>query len=106
MTEPNITCPACKTEIKLAESLAAPLIESIRRQYEAQLAQKESEVSKREAAIKEQQASIAKAQESIDEQVNAKIKNGARKYCRRGGKEGPRSLMPGRNRCRCRSHDI
>lgn len=33
MTEPTITCPNCKTEIKLTESLAAPLIESIRRGY-------------------------------------------------------------------------
>ncbi len=30
MTEPTITCPNCKTEIKLTESLAAPLIESTR----------------------------------------------------------------------------
>ena len=28
MTEPTITCPKCKTEIKLTESLAAPLIEA------------------------------------------------------------------------------
>ena len=26
MAEPTITCPNCKTEIKLTESLAAPLI--------------------------------------------------------------------------------
>lgn len=30
MTEPTIVCPNCKTEIKLTESLAAPLIESTR----------------------------------------------------------------------------
>ena len=30
MTEPTITCPKCKTEIKLTESLVAPLIESTR----------------------------------------------------------------------------
>lgn len=34
MTEPTITCPKCKTEIKLTESLAAPFIESIRREFE------------------------------------------------------------------------
>lgn len=28
MTEPNITCPHCKTKIKLTELLAVPLIES------------------------------------------------------------------------------
>jgi len=74
MNEPTITCPNCKTEIKLTESLAAPLIESTRRQYEQQIAQKEVEVSKRETAIKTQQQALAKAQESIDEQVAAKVK--------------------------------
>ncbi|MHB8389758.1 MAG: HepT-like ribonuclease domain-containing protein [Acidobacteriaceae bacterium] len=33
VTEPTITCPNCKTEIKLTESLAAPLIESTRKQF-------------------------------------------------------------------------
>jgi len=43
MTEPTITCPNCKSEIKLTESLAAPLIiESTRKQYEQQLARKDS----------------------------------------------------------------
>ena len=38
MTEPTITCPKCKEEIKLTESLAAPLIESTRREFEERLA--------------------------------------------------------------------
>jgi len=48
MTEPTITCPKCKTEIKLTESLAAPLIESTRQQFEQQLAQKDSDIAQRE----------------------------------------------------------
>lgn len=44
MTEPTIICPNCKTEIKLTESLAAPLIEATRRQFEQQLAQKDNDV--------------------------------------------------------------
>ncbi|RIK66928.1 MAG: DUF2130 domain-containing protein [Planctomycetota bacterium] len=74
MTEPTIVCPSCKTEIKLTESLAAPLIESTRRQYEQRIAEKDADIRKREAAVKEQQAALAKAQESIDEQVTAKLK--------------------------------
>lgn len=38
MTEPIITCPNCKTEIKLTESLAAPLVEAQRQEYERRLA--------------------------------------------------------------------
>ncbi len=75
MSEPIIFCPSCKTEIKLTESLAAPLIESTRRQYEQKFTQIEAEVAKREATIKEQQDAIAKAQEGIDEQVAAKLKS-------------------------------
>lgn len=28
MTEPTINCPPCKTQIKLTESLAAPVLEA------------------------------------------------------------------------------
>jgi len=74
MNEPIIVCPNCKTEIKLTESLAAPLIETTRKQYEQRIAQKDADVAEREAAIRRQQADLAKAQESIDEQVAAKLK--------------------------------
>jgi hypothetical protein len=73
MTEPTLTCPTCRTEIKLTESLAAPLIEDTRRQYEDQLARKEAEVAGRETAIRDQQAQIAAARETIDAQVAAKV---------------------------------
>lgn len=74
MSEPTITCPKCSTEIKLTESLAAPLIASTRRQYEQQIAQKEAEVGKRETAVREQQAAVAKAQAGVDEQVASKLR--------------------------------
>ena len=45
MTEPTITCPSCKAEIKLNESLAAPLIEATRKQFEQKLAQKGSDIA-------------------------------------------------------------
>lgn len=74
MTEPTIVCPSCKTEIKLTESLAAPLIETTRKQYEQQIAQKDLDIRKREAAVREQQAALSRAQESIDDQVAAKLR--------------------------------
>jgi len=74
MPEPTITCPNCRQEIKLTESLAAPLIEATKRQFEQRLAQQEAQVGQREAALREQQAAVAKARESIDEQVAAKLK--------------------------------
>jgi len=73
MTKPTLTCPTCRTEIKLTESLAAPLIADTRRRFEDQLARKEAEVAGREAAIRQQQAQIAAAKDSIDDQVAAKV---------------------------------
>lgn len=74
MNEPTITCPTCKTEIKLTESLAAPLLAATRLQYEQKMAAKEGEVSQREAAIREREASLAKAKASIDEQISVRVK--------------------------------
>ena len=73
MTEPTLTCPTCRTEIKLTESLAAPLIANTRKHYEAQLACQEAEVAGREAAIRDQQEQIALARQDIDAQVAAKL---------------------------------
>ena len=73
MTEPTLTCPSCRTQIKLTESLAAPLIEVTRKRYEDQLARKEAEVAGREAAIRDQQAQIAAARDAIDAAVAAKV---------------------------------
>ena len=74
MTEPTITCPSCKTEIKLTESLAAPLIETTRRDYEQRIAQKEAESAKKEVGLQEREAALKKSRETLDEQVVAKLK--------------------------------
>src|SRR5271155_734333 len=73
MTEPTLTCPNCRTEIKLTESLAAPLIADTRKRYEDQLARMEAEVATREAAIREQQKQITAARETIEAEVAAKL---------------------------------
>jgi hypothetical protein len=73
MTDPTLTCPTCRTEIKLTESLAAPLIADTRKRYEDQLARKEAEVAGRETAIREQQEQIASARQSIEAEVAAKL---------------------------------
>jgi hypothetical protein len=74
MTEPIISCPKCKTEIKLTESLAAPLIESTRREFEKQLAQKDADIAKRETLLRDREESLSKAKETIDVQVAEKLK--------------------------------
>lgn len=73
MSEPTIICPSCKTEIKLTESLAAPLIKSTRRDYEKRLALKDTDIAKKEAALREREEAIAKAKQAIDDQVATKL---------------------------------
>src|SRR6266568_3947312 len=73
MAEPTVVCPQCKTEIKLTESLAAPLLESVRRDYEQRLTQKDAEVARHEKALQEREATLQKAKESLDEEVAAKL---------------------------------
>jgi len=73
MAEPTIVCPQCKTEIKLTESLAAPLLESVRRDYEQRLMQKDADVDKREKILHEREAVLQKQKETLDEQVAKKI---------------------------------
>jgi hypothetical protein len=73
MAEPTVVCPQCKTEIKLTESLAAPLLESIRRDYEQRLTQKDTDIAKREKTLHEREAVLQKQKESMDEQVAQKM---------------------------------
>jgi len=69
MTEPTITCPNCKTEIRLTESLAAPLIAATRKQFEQQLSQKDEEIAKREQGIRDKEKQVAEAKRNLDTQV-------------------------------------
>ena len=73
MTDPQILCPNCSTEIKLTESLAAPMIAASRKQFEAQLAAKEADFGRREARLRQTQDDLAKARETLDEQVATRI---------------------------------
>ncbi|MCL2625725.1 MAG: DUF2130 domain-containing protein [Cystobacterineae bacterium] len=74
MTEPKLVCPNCKTEIRLTESLAAPLVAATRQQFEAKLAKQEKDILLREENILEKEKQIAKAKHSIEEQVLSRLK--------------------------------
>jgi hypothetical protein len=73
MIDPQIVCPKCRTEIKLTESLAEPLVAEARRQFEQQLAKKEVEFGEREAKLRDAQDELAQATEALDKKVTAKL---------------------------------
>lgn len=73
MIEPIIVCLNCKTEIKLTESLAAPLLEATRRQFEQQLAQKDNDIAQREQAMRDKEKLLLDAKAKLDEQVADRV---------------------------------
>ena len=74
MAEPTIICPKCKNEIKLNESLAAPLIEATRQEYEKRLSQKDLDIASREKSVRDGEAALSKAKEDLENQVEERLK--------------------------------
>lgn len=74
MTEPTIVCPKCKSEIKLTESLAAPLIESVRRDFENRLAQKDLDLAGREKSMREREEALSQAKDALENKVAERVR--------------------------------
>ncbi len=73
IAEPTINCPQCGAVIKLTDSLAAPMIEAVKRDYEARLSEKNAEVIAREKSLKDREQELQRQKESIDEQVASRL---------------------------------
>ena len=73
MTEPTITCPKCNAEIKLTDSLVAPLIASTRKHYEQLMTQKDKDIAEREKSIRDREKTLADEKNTIDEKVADKV---------------------------------
>lgn len=72
MTEPMITCPNCRHEIKLTESLAEPLLAATRAQFEARLTEKDQEVARRQETLDEEREKVAQQARDLEKTVEAK----------------------------------
>lgn len=92
MNEPTITCPSCSSEIKLTESLAAPLLEATRRDFQQRLATKDAEIAKRESALREREQAVAAQQEALEEQVADRVKQERAKIAAEEGRKARQLL--------------
>ena len=92
MTEPTLSCPNCKTEIRLTESLAAPLVAATRQQFEKRLAEQEEGIARRERSILERENQIAKARHNIEEQVLLRLKEERARLVEEEAKKAKRAL--------------
>jgi hypothetical protein len=73
MTDTTITCPNCKTEFPLSESLAAPLIAEARRSLEQQLREKEAALGEREAAVERVKEELSRDRQQLDAELASKL---------------------------------
>jgi hypothetical protein len=73
MTEPTIACPKCRAEIKLTESLAAPLVEATRREYELRIERNSVEYTKREEKIRQQEQAFTKSKQDWQAAEQARL---------------------------------
>ncbi len=69
MADPTIKCPNCGTEIKLTESLAAPLLALTKQEYEAKLSAQNTEIARREKAISDQARALEESRSKLNQQV-------------------------------------
>lgn len=73
MIEPTIICPKCKNSILLTESLAAPLIQAAREQFEAQLSKKDEEIAQRERAVQDKENEILQAKQTLGQEIESRV---------------------------------
>jgi len=68
-----VLCPNCRTEIRLTESLAAPLIAATRAQFELQLSRKDAQILQREQAVRDQERLVVQARDGLEQQVADRV---------------------------------
>ena len=74
MADPTIICPNCSYELKLTEAISAPIVERLRKQFEAEARQKGEDLARREKALAGKTAEIERAKETVDAQVAERLK--------------------------------
>lgn len=73
MTDPTLVCPNCGTEIRLTESLAAPMVAATRRRFEQQLAEKDEAIAAREAEFRTKERSVTQALRDVEQRVASEV---------------------------------
>lgn len=76
MSEPTLSCPKCGHEIKLTESLAAPMVAAVEEKYKKQLADVVRRTEDDKAALQVEQDELAAKHEQLDVIVQEKVQEG------------------------------
>jgi hypothetical protein len=71
--EPTLLCPNCNHEIRLTESLAAPLLAETRQRFQEQLASKDAEIARKAETLRQEREQLAKDREQVEDQVTKRL---------------------------------
>jgi hypothetical protein len=71
--EPTLRCPNCNHEIRLTESLAAPLLAETRQRFHEQLASKDAEVARETEALQQEREKLQRDREQVQNQVTTRL---------------------------------
>ena len=84
MTDQTIICPNCKYEIKLTEAISAPIVDRLRRQFEADARKQSEDLARRERAIAERAAeTLATEMADLRRQLEERCSLGSQEpFCR------------------------
>lgn len=73
MADPSFNCPQCGENIKLTESLAGPLIETTRREFEAKIRAKDNDLAEKLASIEAEKALLESNRQSLAAEIQKGI---------------------------------
>ncbi|MET4331031.1 hypothetical protein ABIB80_006889 [Bradyrhizobium sp. i1.15.2] len=71
--EPVVRCPNCSHDIRLTESLAAPLLEENRRRFQEQMAHKDAEIARKNEVLVKERDDLAKARDQVEDQIKQRL---------------------------------
>lgn len=71
--EPILHCPNCNHEIRLTESLAAPLLAETRQRFQEQLASKDVEITRKTETLRLEREQLAKDREQVEDEVAKRL---------------------------------
>jgi len=73
MSEPTITCPKCKAEFPLTETLARPYIDAERAKIECELNERAAAIGQREAALQAKSETLAEEQRNLEINIRRNV---------------------------------
>lgn len=73
MSEPTLTCPNCRHTFPLTLSLAQPLLDASRLEFEAKLAAKDQDMLRRQSALDEERRRLQTERTELDETLATRL---------------------------------